>query len=268
MPAEFITGTTVGRRIMKNKVENEIWKCIETYCAEKQIANIWEKPVVKFADAKDPKFAQLKEIVVPDHYLPTDYMEDAVTVLSWFLPFKREIPRTNVDGATCSAVWADSYLITNELFIYINERLLQTIAEMGYRACMPVNAGMISNEIPKSRWSQRHVAYIAGHGTFGMNNMLISDKGCVGRYTSVITTIPAPVDPIPTEERCLYKKNGSCGLCFKRCRVGALTPEGFDRFKCLAQCLENERLYPGADVCGKCIVELPCSYMTAEKQMA
>ena len=72
---------------MKKKIEEAIWKLIETYCEENQVENIWLEPVVKFADAKDPKFEQLKEIVVPNHYVPTDSMEDAVTVLSWFLPF-------------------------------------------------------------------------------------------------------------------------------------------------------------------------------------
>lgn len=250
---------------MKKKIEEAIWKLIETYCEENQVENIWLEPVVKFADAKDPKFEQLKEIVVPNHYVPTDYMEDAVTVLSWFLPFKRRISEENAEGAMSSDSWANAYLVTNEMFGYINEGLLKVIEDMGYKACMPTNINMISFEVPKSRWSQRHVAYIAGHGTFGMNNMLISDKGCVGRYTSVITTIPAAADSIPTEERCLYKKNGTCGLCFKRCAAGALTPDGFDRFKCLAQCLENDKLHPGADVCGKCVVELPCSYPAALK---
>ena len=43
-------------------------------------------------------------------------------------------------------------------------------------------------------------------------------------------------------------------------RTRWMTDEGFDRFKCLRQCLKNMARYPGADVCGKCIVELPCSY--------
>ncbi len=246
---------------MKKKFEKIIWDLMEDYCQEKQVPHMWEEPIVKFASADDPKFEQLKEIVVPNHYLPTDYLEEAVTVLSYFLPFKREIPQTNVAGEECSKVWADSYLITNDMFGYINEHLTEVVRKMGYDAAIPQDAGMISLAVPKSRWSQRHVAYIAGHGTFGMNNMLISDKGSVGRYHSIVTTIPVEADVIPTEERCLYKKSGSCGLCFKRCMTGALTADGFDRFKCLEQCLENERKYPGADVCGKCVVELPCSHM-------
>ncbi|MBQ6833221.1 MAG: epoxyqueuosine reductase [Lachnospiraceae bacterium] len=246
---------------MKKKFENVIWNLMEQYCQEKTVPNMWEKPVVKFASASDSKFFELREVVVPEHYVPTDYLKDAVTVLSYFLPFKREIPQTNVEGFGCSEVWANSYLITNDMFGYINEHLVTAIREMGFDAAVPHDAGMISMEVPKSRWSQRHVAYIAGHGTFGLNNMLISDKGSAGRYNSIVTTIPVEADAVPTEERCLYKKNGSCGLCVKRCMTGALTVDGFDRFKCLEMCLENEKKYPGADVCGKCVVELPCSHM-------
>ena len=250
---------------MKTKIQQMIWAFIEQYCKEHNQRHIWEQPIVKFADAKDPKFTELKTLVVPDHYLPTDYMEDAVTVLSYFIPFKREIPLSNVEGELSSEVWANAYLITNDMIVFINEHLRDGLKEMGYSVCLPTDAGMISLENPKSRWSQRHVAYIAGHGTFGLNNMLISDCGCAGRYASVVTTLPAEPDQIPEEERCLYKKDGSCGVCMKRCMTGALTPEGFDRFKCLEQCLKNDSRYPGADVCGKCVVELPCSHWNGEK---
>ena len=36
---------------MKKKIEEAIWKLIETYCEENQVENFWLEPVVKFADA-------------------------------------------------------------------------------------------------------------------------------------------------------------------------------------------------------------------------
>lgn len=86
---------------------------------------------------------------------------------------------------------------------------------------------MINDGFPRSKWSQRHVAYVCGHGTFGLNNMLISDRGCVGRYYSIITALPIETDPVVTEERCLYKRNGGCKLCVKRCVAEALTEKEF-----------------------------------------
>ena len=246
---------------MRQKMEEKIWQLIQEYCQEKKLVILWKKPIVRFADAHHPGFAQLKQIVDPEHHLPADFLPGAKNVLSWFLPFLPEIGRNNLEGSLCSSQWANAYLVTNEMAAWVNEQLLNNIRnEFRAEAAIPADAGMISMENPRSRWSQRHVAYLAGHGTFGKNNMLISDEGAVGRYFSVVTNLDAEPDQPVTEERCLWKRDGSCGLCMARCEAGALTEAGFDRFKCLEQCLVNMKKYPGADVCGKCTVELPCSY--------
>ena len=195
---------------MREQIEQEIQSYIVEYCRKHQQEVIWECPIVKYAAADDPRFEQLKELVVPDHYLPADYLPEAKTVLSYFLPFKKEIEMSNRGGTEASEIWAKSYLITNEMAVELNNHIAEFVEKMGYAAAVPTDAGMISQKIPKSRWSQRHIAYIAGQGTFGMNNMLISDKGCVGRYFSLVTTLQTEPDAIPQEERCLYKKNGKC----------------------------------------------------------
>ena len=53
---------------------------------------------------------------------------------------------------------------------------------------------------------------------------------------------------------------GSCGLCVRRCPIHALTLEsGFDRVACQRHLAEFEKRL-GADVCGKCTLQLPCTY--------
>lgn len=246
---------------MKQTIENKLWELIQKDCHACGHAVIWNKPVVKFASAEDSGFVRLRELVTEGHHIPQDYLPDAKNVLSWFLPFRREIGKDNLPGDLSSASWAAAYVDTNGMASRVNEKLVSFIREeMGYEAAVPFDAGMVGMEDPRSRWSQRHVAYLAGHGTFGLNNMLISDAGTVGRYYSVVTTLPVQPDPVVQSQRCLYRRNGSCGLCVSRCASGALSEAGFDRFRCLQQCLINMERYPGADVCGKCIVELPCSY--------
>ena len=246
---------------MRQIMEEKIWLLIQEYCQKKELPILWRKPIVRFADANATGFLQLKEIVDPEHHVPQDFLPDANNVLSWFLPFLPELGADNLPGALSSPQWADAYLMTNEMAARVNEQLVQFIREkLGADAAVPTDAGMISMENPRSRWSQRHVAYLAGHGTFGKNNMLISDAGAVGRYFSIVTTLEVNPDQPMTKERCLWKQDGACGLCMKLCEAGALTEAGFDRFKCLDQCLKNMERYPGADVCGKCTVELPCSY--------
>ena len=246
---------------MRQKIEEKIWQLVEQYCRNTDRTVIWRRPVVRFADAANPDFLKLRQIITYDHHVPQDYLPEAKNVLSWFLPFLPELAKENQEGNLSSASWADAYLLTNEMAAWVNERLVSYIREeMGCEAAVPFDAGMIGTDNPRSRWSQRHVAHLAGHGTFGLNNMLISDTGSVGRYFSVVTAMEIEPDHPIREERCLWKQDGSCGLCVKKCVAGALTETGFDRFRCLEQCLENKSRYPGADVCGKCTVELPCSY--------
>ena len=251
---------------MRQKIEDKIWQLVEQYCRDTDRTVIWKRPIVRFADAAHPGFLQLRQTVTPEHHVPQDYLPEAKNVLSWFLPFLPELGAENAEGDLSTASWADAYLKTNERAAWINEQLTEFIQqEIGAAAAIVRDAGMIGMDNPKSRWSQRHVAYLAGHGTFGINNMLISDVGSVGRYFSLVTAMDIEPDLPVREERCLWKQDGSCGLCVKRCVAGALTETGFDRFRCLEQCLVNMERYPGADVCGKCTVELPCSYEIPKK---
>jgi epoxyqueuosine reductase QueG len=246
-------------------MEEKIWQLVLQYAEENRLELIWRKPLVRFADARHSGFEALKQIVDPQHHLPQDFLPGAKTVISWFLPFEQDLAQSNLDGRLSSARWADAYLVTNEMAAWINEELVSYIQkDLGTSAAIVNDAGMISEDNPRSRWSQRHVAYLAGQGTFGLNNMLISDAGSVGRYFSLVTTLNVVADTPVVRERCLWKREGACGLCVRRCDAQALTTEGFDRFKCLERCLENMQKYPGADVCGKCTVELPCSYRIPE----
>ena len=93
-----------------------------------------------------------------------------------------------------------------------------------------------------------------------MNNMLITEAGTCGRFYSLITDYPADTDGPVRKERCLYKRNGSCGLCVRRCPIHALTlKSGFDRVACQRHLADFEKRL-GADVCGKCTLQLPCTY--------
>lgn len=245
---------------MREKIQAELERLIEEFCRQTGRENIWQKPVIRYGDAHSPLFDQLKELVDPQHHHPCEYLPGATLVLSYFLPFKEEVGRSNVDGEMISPQWADGYNYSNEMAPYINDGLCKFIHALGYEACPPTDIGMINDGFPRSRWSQKHVAYICGHGTFGVNNMMISDKGCVGRYYSIITALPFAHDQVVTEERCLYKKDGSCLQCVERCPIGALHADGFDRLRCLDQCNINGEKFPGADACGKCVVGLPCSF--------
>ncbi|MBU5337197.1 epoxyqueuosine reductase [Intestinibacter bartlettii] len=244
---------------MREFIKNTIVEFIDKYCKENNLENIWEEPIVGFADANSKYISNLKNIVVDCHYLPSDYLKNPKIIVSYFLPFKREIGKSNDFKGPTSSKWSNAYKVTNKMAQEINKYMILKIEEKGYRGANPTDIDVFDYSILKSKWSQRHIAYAAGIGTFGINNMLISDVGSCGRYFSIVTDLDVKPDKPIKEERCKYKIDKTCGVCVKKCEVGALTYESFDRFKCSKNCKKNVEVF-GVDVCGKCVVELPCSY--------
>ena len=245
---------------MKALITNKIIEYVKNYPSMKNVENIWQEPIVGFADANGSYISSLKEIVAPAHKLPGDFMENPNIVISYYIPFTPELAalNMNVEGNMAAQEWSDAYNLTNIMIADISQYIADLLNEMGYRAVAPTGV-VFDKQLILSNWSQRHIAYAAGLGTFGINNMLISEKGCCGRYGSVIADIPVEPDQILTEERCLYKKNGSCKKCVQNCFAGALTTEGFDRKKCFEICMLNDAK-TGADVCGKCDIDIPCAF--------
>ena len=93
--------------------------------------------------------------------------------------------------------------------------------------------------------------------------MLITRRGCCGRLGSFLTTLDFAPDGRMAAEACLHRAGRSCARCVERCVNGALSARGFDRKRCYARCLENGTAFKAmgkADVCGKCVVGLPCSF--------
>jgi len=222
----------------------------------------WRVPLVGFCSDSDPLFHELKKVVSPTHALPHDVLASAQTVIAFFIPFGSSIVESNKDGRFASRAWAELYIQTNTLIRTLGEHMKLLLEAAGYETVAPSATHNFDKELLISDWSHRHVAYIAGLGTFGLNNMLITQSGCCGRIGSLVTSLAVPVDERPTLESCLYRYNSSCMLCVDKCVGSALFPDRLDRKNCYAICKENGSHFKDlgkADVCGKCLVGLPCS---------
>ena len=247
----------------RSELESLVREYVRDYPLRHAVETRWETPLVAVADAADPLFPQLKDLVLPTHAVPSDFVSGAKSVIAWFVPFTEELVRNNVSGENSTREWDIAYLETNRLLTKLGEAICEAIRAAGFRAALPAPA--YNAEILRSEWSQRSVAFIAGLGTFGVNNMLITDKGCCGRLGSIVTDMPLAPNKRPETEFCLFKSNGSCGECLNRCPNRAYTLSdgtvNYDRRKCFEQIQQNLAVYPDgeADVCGKCICGLPCS---------
>jgi epoxyqueuosine reductase QueG len=265
---------------MKEKITKLIRNFVKEYEKKDNISTKWGEPLVGFADANHPYILNLKKVITPTHKLPTDVLPDASIVIAYFVPFTKELAFTNkAPGDIASPEWALAYEETNSMFIKLNEHIISKLIEMGYDANVSPEASTFDQKILKSNWSHRHFAKVAGLGTFGINNMLITKVGCCGRYSTIVTNLKVTPDSPLKEELCLYKKNGSCGLCVKHCPSGALTLDGYDRHKCYVVLRKNAELYTdfgssytnesydapnsvGSEVCGKCVVNKPCTFFS------
>lgn len=245
-------------------VQREIAAYVEQW-KQREGIDFWLEPLAACASARDPLFLQLRNLVDPAHAMPCDLLSEAESVIVFFIPFRPEFGRQN-DGAGfhASRGWAVSYFKTNALIAGISEHLQTRLERLGYKAGITPATHNFDEDKLISLWSHKHLGYIAGLGTFGLNHLLITRSGCCGRLGSLVTSMPLAPTPRPAGEFCLEKAGRECSACISKCVYGALRgADQFDRHACYAQCLENDSHFndlPLVDVCGKCACEIPCSY--------
>ncbi|MFC2077142.1 4Fe-4S double cluster binding domain-containing protein [candidate division KSB1 bacterium] len=165
-----------------------------------------------------------------------------------------EVVDSLTDGPT--PLYKHHYRQTNYLLDSIALRLQALIIMEGYRA-LAFPASQIINWTPPmaGEISHRHVAWAAGLGWFGRNNLLVNRvHGCRIRLVTIATNFPLTPDE-PVDDNC-----GSCRLCLKACPAGAIETKTAD-FKidaCYNQ-LETFRRQRGIGVhiCGLCIKACP-----------
>jgi epoxyqueuosine reductase QueG len=248
---------------MKQVIREEIEAIVARRHAERRTATRWLAPLVGFASAADPLFARSKQAVSPTHAMPADLLPGAKTVIVWFVPFDRSVALSNIPGTAASREWATAYVETNVLLAAIGARVTEILEARGHAASAPPPTHQFDRTRLVSDWSHRHAAVAAGLGAFGHHNMLITAGGCCGRLGSLVTTIEVEPDAPSGAKACLHRSGTPCQRCVRRCVNDALREDGFDRFRCYAMCLRNGELHRSlgtADVCGKCLVGVPCSF--------
>lgn len=230
-----------------------------------------EAPLVGCAAADDPLFEYLKQnadIYGPTLRLPEEWLPGAMSVVSIFLPYTKEIRDSNRgDLSRPSDLWLHARIEGQQFLNRTAMYLAELLQEAGGRTIIPWlepeffvirdPARLDRGEPPYvSNWSERHAAFAAGLGTFGLSKHLITEKGVCGRFISVITDLPLPVTPRPYTDP--YEYCTFCGACRKRCSVNAIGPQEKHNPTCsdfLQQVLSQFSPRYG---CGKCQLSVPC----------
>lgn len=249
-------------------MEREIERIIRAEMEALNRPDLFREPLVGFSSAQDPRYEELRQLVGDWHKTPVELLPSARSVVSFFVPFTRAVvaePATVQDGSH-ALIWAEAYVVINAHFERINASLARYLADLGFEAESIPATHTYDPKTLKTAWSHRSAAAVAGLGAFGANRLLITEKGSGGRFCSLLTSAPLMAEREPAPNRCLYLRDGSCGLCFTICPVQALEPGGFHRFVCKEELNKNARNQAkfskySANTCGKCISICPVSYL-------
>ncbi|HEY5556604.1 4Fe-4S binding protein [Acetobacterium sp.] len=246
---------------------------------------IYDAPIFGFANPQDPEFLLLKSTkVIGEHFrLPNEWLPSAKTVISFFLPFSQTVKNSNGQGKIWpSQEWlvgrVEGQQLLNELGIYLQNELNNS----GFTSIIPsLDKNFFSKTAPESElnekgelqeqqlsftsnWSERHVAYICGLGTFGLSKGLITSKGMAGRFGSLVTELKLEPDQRTYETFDAYCTK--CGSCIKRCPVKAISFEKGKNHRSCSDFLKKTReKFKPRYGCGKCQVSVPCESGIPEK---
>ncbi len=245
---------------------------------------MWEPPGIGISAGDDPCYTFLKEHIGKFHWSPEEAFAlkyknnvpgENIRVISMVFPQTMKTKKAQT-GETVypSREWMVSRGEWELLMEEFNLKLVKNLEENGVRSAaidlLPELDVLQSENLGiASKWSHRHTAFIAGLGTFGLSDGLITEKGKAVRFTSIV--VEAPLTPggrpyTSHNEWCLYYKTGGCGVCVKRCPAGAISLEGHDKAACEAYGELIMEKYLPFDLdkgysevgCGLCQVKVPC----------
>ena len=240
----------------------------------------FDDPLVGFAAADDPLFTEYKTVIGEFHLTPFELAQSGQavpwtprSVICWVLPVT-EATRQSNRGETLypSQAWARTRQHGEAFNATLRRHLVQFLVKSGYNALAPqLHADWReyaeSASGVGSSWSERHAAYVAGLGTFSLNDALITPRGIAHRLGSVITDLrlePSPRSYADHRSNCLWHRDGTCGACIGRCPVGALSTGGHDKLICREHVYGTipkavgEKYQVTSTGCGLCQTKVPC----------
>jgi ferredoxin len=252
----------------------------------------WEEPLVGFASGIDSLFFEYKTLIGPFHLTPREIISAAlkerersllfteieqISVISWVLPTSEDTRKSNrQEKQFPSKLWAYTKDFGEVCNNALKKHVVTFLEDLGHVSVAPTLLPTFKNFRDEkvgwtSPWSERHIAYACGLGTFSLSDGLITPKGIAVRFGSVVTLLkltPSEKKYRHYRENCLFFRNEKCGKCILRCPAGAITEKGHDKDKCWeyleSEPLKNRQLEYGMKnpppSCGLCQTEVPCEF--------
>lgn len=281
---------------IKGEIYNEEWflntinEKVSSHPANKlefpyQEETIFDQPIIGFVRGDDPIFHEFKNIIGPFHFTPEEIMgwqaknnrveapkAEDLSVISFILPISKKTKEQEARQMDWpSERWAQTRR-SGEIFsqIFVRE-IVAYLMSRGVLAVIPDMTPMFNfKKYPDvgwaSPWSHRHIAYAAGLGTFGMNDLLITEKGVAHRCGSFVVNLKLQPNRIRNKDihaYCLQYQGINCLKCQLRCPAGAISKDGHCKIRCGNKVI-NSTIYCNKNYhifiygCGLCSTKIPC----------
>jgi epoxyqueuosine reductase len=224
----------------------------ENRLLEFPVVTVFDPPLVGFADGDNPLFRVFSGVVDARHLQPRAFLRSCfprkpeparLTVIAWALPFSPGVRESNRKGEWPSSLYSTARNRGQAVINGLSRRLISLLRSRGVSAAVPTLSTAYdifhsSGFTYSSTWSERHVAYAAGLGRFGLNGSLITPRGSHVRLGSVVADIGvdlAPSAPEGFRAPCFESRGTLCRGCIDRCPAEAVTPEGLNKKMCNAR---------------------------------
>ena len=245
---------------------------------------IFDAPLVGFSSGTDPLYDEYKSHIGSFYFTPLEIFAksfpdkkvtaEGLTVISWIIP--STAATRNEHGAQKrypSERWARTRDLGEKFNNAIRIHVFEQLKEAGIAAVAPLLAPHWARYsegpfAPCSNWSERHAAYAAGLGTFGLCDGLITPVGKAVRIGSVIAATQITPSTKPYDDHhayCLHFTENICRKCIPRCPVKALSEEGHDKKSCMQYTEYTMNKYIKKEygfetyACGLCQCDVPCT---------
>lgn len=244
----------------------------------------FDRPLVGFSNGADSLYTEFRNHIGNFYYIPVELFKKSfpeikalpedLVVISWVIP---STARTRSEQAGRkkypSERWARTRALGEDFNIGLRQHVVDVLQENDVPALAPLLSPFWSRSdqgpyAPCSNWSERHAAYAAGLGTFGLCDGLITPVGKAVRVGSVIAQLDIPPTPRPYTDHhayCLHYSHDTCRECIPRCPVKAISKRGHDKKRCMQYTEKAMNKYVrdryGLDTyaCGLCQAGVPCT---------
>ena len=171
------------------------------------------------------------------------------------------IPISNATVQTAPSIaYNHAYKNINTMLDIAAQRIAMELMARGFEA-MPIPRdgyhGITGlRDTASAFFSHRHAAYLAGMGTFGVNNVIITPRnGPRIRWVTILTDAELESGRPLTEEVCIH-----CNKCVKACPQNALRPGHYpDCITDKERCIDRSEMLAkkGISPCGLCVAACP-----------